>query len=171
MRDLTGQTFGQLTAIRPVARYGDGQIIWEFSCTCGNTAELIGASVTKRAKKDSEGILSSCGCIRSQRQAAKMYKHGYGKHRLRDILTAMIQRCTNPNNKDYPAYGGRGVTVCEDWTNNPEAFFTWATTNGWYLGCHVDKDIKGGKVYGPSTCSIVSPSENLSHKRVRTKIG
>jgi len=33
------------------------------------------------------------------------------------VWSAMIQRCTNPRNKKYPRYGGRGIRVCERWSN------------------------------------------------------
>lgn len=34
---------------------------------------------------------------------------------MRSIHSAMIQRCTNPNNPNYKYYGGRGIKVCERW--------------------------------------------------------
>jgi hypothetical protein len=35
----------------------------------------------------------------------------------------MIQRCHNPNNKDYKNYGGRGIKVCDMWRESFEAFY------------------------------------------------
>lgn len=30
--------------------------------------------------------------------------------------SGMRSRCTNQNKRDYPRYGGRGITVCERWS-------------------------------------------------------
>jgi len=47
-------------------------------------------------------------------------RHGYGRRgskrsKLHIIWSNMIQRCTNPSNHKYPAYGGRGISVCDRW--------------------------------------------------------
>ena len=42
-------------------------------------------------------------------------RHGLGHIPLNEVWKAMIQRCTNANHKDYPSYGGRGITVCDRW--------------------------------------------------------
>ena len=165
--DLTGKKFGQLTAIKYVYSNHRGVRVWLFSCTCGNFIEASGTSVVSRAKKDTTGLLPACGCIRNKLLAERQYKHGYSYHTLNSILTAMKQRCYNPNNQDYMSYGAKGVRICDEWLQDSNAFYQWALNAGWYKGCHVDKDIinKEAKLYSPDTCSIVDPHTNLSFKR------
>ena len=56
---------------------------------------------------------------RGPRPASKGNKngvtHGLSRHSAYNSWKKMIQRCTDPNNKDYHLYGGRGITVCERW--------------------------------------------------------
>ena len=42
-------------------------------------------------------------------------KHGLWKHPLYNIWKSMKNRCNNPNDKDYPKYGGRGIDMNTEW--------------------------------------------------------
>lgn len=119
-RDITGQTFGRLTAIECVGRNRHGQKLWRFRCSCGATIERSMNMVTR-------GKSHSCGCLRRESAAAKakkaadargaqMTKHGQsGSIPEYAVWKSMRQRCTNARVKDFPAYGGRGIRVCERW--------------------------------------------------------
>ena len=80
------------------ARYG------LYKCRCGIEFETQMARVKN-------GTTQSCGCYKKERVTI----HGLGSHRLYGVWNAIIQRCTNPNNKRYKDYGGRGITVCCEW--------------------------------------------------------
>lgn len=70
----------------------------------------------------------------------------------------MKQRCLNPNNKDYPDYGGKGVTVCEEWLEF-EPFYFWAINHGWKQGFQNHRlDERFG--YSMSNCILLSASDH-----------
>lgn len=71
----------------------------------------------------------------------------------------MKQRCHNPNNKAYPRYGGRGITVCDEWRNDYAAFEAWAISNGYKDNLTIDK-IDNDKGYSPDNCQWITQSEN-----------
>jgi hypothetical protein len=109
--DLTGQTFGRLTVIEYAGSDKKGNAHWRCVCTgpgC-NMREVTVYGTSLRS-----GASRSCGCLK--------VKHGLTHHPLYPVWNAMIRRCTNPNDAGYPAYGGRGVMVCPEWLESPEAF-------------------------------------------------
>jgi hypothetical protein len=63
----------------------------------------------------------------------------------------MIQRCTNPNDKYFANYGGRGITICDEWNNDNKSFFDWALAHGWEEGLSIDR-IDNGRGYEPANC-------------------
>ncbi len=70
------------------------------------------------------------------------------------------ERCFNPNRKNYPRYGGRGITVCSEWLNY-KTFEKWAFESGWRKGLAIDRlDNNGG--YEPGNCWFLSPSLHSS---------
>ena len=85
---------------------------------------------------------------------------------LRKRLFGIIDRCYNPNTKSYKHYGAVGVTVCNEWLDNPQQFIDWAMANGYESNLVVDKDILcdelniSPKVYSPQTCQWITASEN-----------
>jgi hypothetical protein len=108
-----GQRFGRLTAIERLA--GSGRHHWRVSCSCGN--EKI---VRAEAIAGTYPSTRSCGCLHRERasQPGKRnpcYRHGQRHKPEYPVWNMMIQRCTNPNNKSFEDYGGRGINVCAEW--------------------------------------------------------
>lgn len=88
--------------------------------------------------------------------------------RLANIWQTMKQRCLNPKREKYPMYGGRGITVCNEWVDHFEPFAKWALANGYEPGLQLDRIDNNGS-YSPSNCRWVTPKENSRNTR-RTKL-
>lgn len=115
--DLTGDRYGKLV-VKEYAGIISGRTHWLCECECGN--EIVASSNNLR-----KGHTKSCGCIRKKNAASQaqkagdirglqMFKHGLHGTRLYNVWKSMHQRCSNPNNKFYKDYGGRGIDVCEE---------------------------------------------------------
>lgn len=135
-----------------------------YLCECGNIIE------TREGEVRNFGILS-CGCHRVRLQRELHLKHGLSKHPLYGVWKAMIGRCHNSDNKQFPDYGARGVKVCEEWRANFISFYNWALNSGWEKGLHVDKDMIGnGLLYSPETCCCITRKNNNRNKRDVTMV-
>lgn len=86
------------------------------------------------------------------------------RERLRSVRSAMIQRCTNPNSREYHNYGGRGITICDEWKANKESFIEWAFENGYRQGLSIDR-IDNDKGYSPDNCRWVTSKEQSRNMR------
>jgi hypothetical protein len=115
LRDVTGQRFGYLTAVRLMPERRLGKAVWECQCDCGCITYVEGAHLWS-------GNTTSCGCRRVEICVDRNTTHGLSDHPLYFIWFQMIDRCENPDNKSYKNYGGRGVSVCERWRRSFEDF-------------------------------------------------
>lgn len=138
--DLTGQRFGRLVVVAFAETGRRGQSRWRCRCDCGGEKTLDGGNFV-------HGNTKSCGCI------ARKRNHGgrKAKDRLYNIWCGMKQRANYPKHKDYSRYGGRGITVCDEWLNDFSAFREWALTNGYRDDLSIDRIDNDGN-YEPSNC-------------------
>ncbi len=132
-----------------------------YRCSCGNEVE-------KCVGEAKRGEVKSCGmCDWRINQIKKSNtKHGIWNSPLYNVWVDIKNRCYKKRHQAYDSYGGRGVRMCDEWINDPKAFYNWCIDNGWQQGLQVDKDIKGdGLLYSPSTCSIVTNKVNQNNRR------
>lgn len=154
--DLTGQRFGRLTVIKYV-----GESQWLCKCDCGNE------TIVDRGHLRT-GHTKSCGCLKLRNE-----NHGTKHHlthtTLHRLWCGMIGRCYVKSNSGYKNYGGRGITVCEEWNNDFMSFYNWAIANGWKEGLTIDRiDVNGN--YEPSNCRWVEWKTQARNKRNNTTI-
>lgn len=81
----------------------------------------------------------------------------------------MKQRCSNPNEKVYSNYGGRGISVCDEWRKDFVSFYNWAMQNGYEENLEIDR-IDNDKNYSPNNCRWITHQEQQYNKRTNRLI-
>lgn len=143
--DITGFETGRIKVVGQAGKDKNGNILWRYECSCGGGG-IATADAIRRIK--------SCGCFRRER--GKEFFHNYntthGESRTRIYIAwlHMINRTSNKKNKDYKNYGGRGITVCEEWKDYL-TFKKWALENGYSDTLTLDR-IDNDKGYYPGNC-------------------
>ena len=97
-------------------------------------------------------------------------KHGLKYTRIYQTWADMKRRCYNKNDKmHYPAYGGRGIIVCDEWKNNFLSFYNWAMANGYNDKLTIERvDVNGN--YTPNNCKWATVAEQNRNKRTCRKL-
>ena len=165
--DLVGRQFGRWTVLGKEDDYIDksGRIyhVWKCQCSCANhTVKNV------LAKNLLRGTSQSCGCLSIEFCKENFSTHHESETRLYGIWCNMRKRCNNPNDSAYPRYGGRGITVCDEW-NEYENFRDWANTNGYDNTLTIDR-INNDEGYNPNNCRWVDYKTQANNTRNNVNI-
>jgi hypothetical protein len=115
--DLTGKVFGRLTVVSENSiKSLSGGIRWNCQCECGKTTIAMGSNLRN-------GDTKSCGCYMIDKNTESNITHGMSRSLEYNIWRGINRRCSNPGDKAYHYYGGKGITVCDQWLNSFEAFY------------------------------------------------
>lgn len=155
--DLTGRRFGRLVVVERAENSADGRARWLCRCDCGQSKTVLGEHLKK-------GRTKSCGCAKSESSSKRFKKHGGRNSKLYRIWSNMKDRCNNPDCKVYSDYGGRGIKVCKEWTDDFSAFQKWALANGYKEGLTIDRK-DNDKGYSPDNCRWTDRKIQGNNKR------
>jgi len=122
-----------------------------YRCHCGDEF---------RALKDhvKYNRITGCGCLRGNP------KHGLISSPMYDTWVNMKQRCFNPLNTSYENYGGRGISVCDEWRYDFKTFHDFFIGIGWSKGLTIDRINNDGN-YEPSDCRCTTRKINNRNPR------
>lgn len=157
--DLNGNTFGRLMVLSEI-RDSSHYRHYLCMCECGNKCDIRRSDLLS-------GKTKSCGCLKYENKAS--LTHGLTKTRIHNIWTAMKQRCYYKKSKNFQNYGGRGITVCEEWKDDFIKFYNWAMTNGYNDKLSIDRiDVNGN--YEPNNCRWATDIEQGRNKTINRYI-
>lgn len=152
-----GTIFNRLKVIKELETHitasGQRKRRFRLRCECKRKVDVFIQDLTS-------GKTKSCGCLNQELKESRT-THGYRNHPLYDTWSNMLYRC---NDMDDPDYGGRGITVCDAWNEDPRAFCDWGMLNGWNKRLQIDR-IDNNKGYSPDNCRFVTRKVNMRNTR------
>lgn len=156
--DLTGQKFTRLAVIRRLPERMGSSVIWLCKCDCGK-------SVKAPANGLRSGNYKSCGCWRADSAKSTFTKHRQSGSPEFISWQKAKQRCTNPRNKSWAKYGGRGIAMCDRWLHSFEAFLSDMGERP--SATHSIDRIDANGNYTPLNCRWATPAQQRRNQRTR----
>lgn len=162
--NLLGKRFSRLKVVSRAESgmntYGRPITRWLCQCDCGNTSVVPTSRLTG-------GKTSSCGCFHYERLAASNMTHGLRKTRAYSAWSKMKDRCFNERSKKFYLWGGRGITVCDEWKSDFAAFFSHMGECP--PGMSIDR-IDNQRGYEPGNVRWATPLQQSNNLRTTKKL-
>lgn len=156
---MSGKRFGRVVVVARAGSRGPHSL-WSCVCDCGRLTYVTGTHLRS-------GHTTSCGCARAdayRTRNAEMATHGMTNTPEFGAWSQMKKRCLNPAHKSYPSYGGRGITVCEEWRDDFAAFFAHIGPRP--SASHSLDRIRNDDGYMPGNVRWATRSVQMSNRRV-----
>lgn len=159
--DVVGKRYGRWTVISLSERTNPIRCRVLVKCECG-VEKSINLSVLKNGKS------RSCGCLKADSIRQRSNYHGLKNTPLYSVWVNMKTRCYNKKNEKFACYGGRGITVCNEWKHDFMEFRKFAIENGWNETLQIDRK-NNDKGYSPKNCRFVTREININNQQVLRK--
>lgn len=141
-----------------ITRFENNRKAFLCECDCGNKV------LVKPTFWDNETV-KSCGCKKEELLSmANRKENPVSKMRIYHIYQGMKSRCFNKKSDNYANYGGRGITICQEWLDDFMNFYNWAIENGYEETLSIDRIEVNGN-YEPSNCRWATNAEQQRNKR------
>jgi len=135
-------------------RSKDGHIQWLCQCSCGD----VGTYLATRVKHNRVAGCQKCAHALT---GSRVRTHGMKNTATYSSWISMKDRCTNPESKDFARYGGKGITVCDQWLNSFEQFYKDIGEKP--NGTSIDR-INNDQGYSPKNCRWATHSQQQLNK-------
>lgn len=148
---MIGRRFNRLV-VSKLDHIKGSQYYFLCLCDCGGSKIVGHSSLLNK-------YVQSCGCLRPGCTGLAAQKYGQEYN----TWQAMKCRCNRVKDKRYQSYGGRGIKVCSEWSENYAAFSAWARKNGYKPGLTIDRINPDGD-YEPDNCQWITRAENTAKR-------
>ena len=166
--DLVGKKSGRLLVVERVDEHvtsgGQKKTMYLCKCSCGNTKVIQSNSLRS-------GRTKSCGCFNSEKSKSRRTTHGMRNTKAYSTWAGIKNRCFNAHTERYKDYGGRGITMCDEWKNNFKSFFDYVSKlpHCFEEGYSIDRIDNDGN-YEPENIKFSTAAEQNKNQR-RSKHG